>query len=379
MALSKEQHFDRTRTPKRILALDGGGVRGILSLQYLGVIENMLRERSGDPKLVLSDYFDLIGGTSTGAILAATLACGKSVDELKAIYDRLGGTVFNKRWYRRGILAPKFPSEPLREALEETIGADTTLGSDVVKTGVMIMTKRLDTGSPWPIHNHPESTYAAQNGALRLTQIVRASTAAPTYFEPECITISSRGGESVRAAFVDGGVSPFNDPALQLLMVASLQGHGFRWRTGADKLLLVSIGTGTYKELFPAQKLLDMPAAEQGLRALASLMDDCARVNHALLQWLTCCQTPWHIDRDVKDMKLDSEQGPNLARYSRYNVLLEKSWLKTEADIDLEPAQLAKLGAMDDASNMAELAKLGATAAAKQIKPEHFPAAFDLR
>ena len=107
----------------------------------------------------------------------------------------------------------------------------------------MIMMKRLDTGSPWPLNNGGRGKYAAQDGALRLTQIVRASTAAPTYFAPEAIWISRRDGTSVDGAFVDGGVTPFNDPALQLLMLAAFQGHGFCWPTGKDGLLLVSIGT----------------------------------------------------------------------------------------------------------------------------------------
>ena len=91
----------------------------------------------------------------------------------------------------------------------------------------MIMTKRLDTGSPWPLNNGGRGPYAKQDGALLLTQVVRASTAAPTYFAPEAIAIHSRDGAPVEGAFVDGGVTPFNDPALQLLMLAALQGHGF--------------------------------------------------------------------------------------------------------------------------------------------------------
>jgi patatin-like phospholipase/acyl hydrolase len=65
--------------PKRILSLDGGGIRGVLTLQFLDRIEAMLRNRTGIPDLVLCDYFDLIGGTSTGSIIAAALACGFSV------------------------------------------------------------------------------------------------------------------------------------------------------------------------------------------------------------------------------------------------------------------------------------------------------------
>jgi hypothetical protein len=327
---------------------------------------------------LLCDYFDLIGGTSTGSIIAAALACGMSVDELKQLYRQIGESVFKAKFWRRGFLAPKFPSEPVREALNAHLGADTSLDSDRVRTGLMIMTKRLDTGSPWPLHNHPDARYAQHDGRLLLTQVVRASTAAPTYFEPEQIEIQSRDGNVVNAAFIDGGVSPFNDPALQLLMLAALQGHGFRWKTGKDNLLLISVGTGTYKQTFKPEDLLNMAAAEQGLRSLQSLMDDCARVNHGLLQWLTNCLTPWTIDRAVQDMKLDSQGGPQLATYARYNVLLEPGWLKTEVEIDQGPDKLAKIAEMDNPANMDELADIGRLAAARQVKPEHLPAAFDV-
>jgi uncharacterized protein len=75
MALSKQQLLDRTTAPKRILSLDGGGIRGILTLEYLSAIEGMLKKRSSRDDFLLCDYFDLIGGTSTGSIIAAGLAC----------------------------------------------------------------------------------------------------------------------------------------------------------------------------------------------------------------------------------------------------------------------------------------------------------------
>jgi hypothetical protein len=379
MPLTKEQHLNGAVQPKRILSLDGGGIRGVLTLEYLAVIEKMLRSRSGKEDFRLCDYFDLIGGTSTGSIIAAALACGMSVAELKTLYRDIGATVFKSSFFRKGILAPKFPSAPVQLALDAKLGADVTLGSDRIRTGLMIMTKRLDTGSPWPVHNHPNAAYAAQDGKLFLTHIVRASTAAPTYFEPESIEISSRDGRVTQAAFVDGGVSPFNDPALQLLMVAALQGHGFRWQTGSDKLLLISVGTGTYKQTFSSEQLLNMVSAAQGLRALQSLMDDCARVNHALLQWLSHTVTPWAIDRAVGDMRLDSQSGPRLATYARYNVLLEQKWLKTEVEIECGAEKVAKIAEMDNSESMDDLADIGAKAAAKQVKPEHFPPEFDIR
>jgi hypothetical protein len=380
--MTKQEHLDEARTPKRILSLSGGGIRGILTLEYLAVIEDMLRTRSGRRDLVLSDYFDLIGGTSTGSIIAAALACGFSVEKLQTLYRQIGGAVFKTSIKSTltlgGILAPKFPSGPVREALDAELGADTTLDSDRIRTGLMIMTKRLDTGSPWPLHNNPRARYAAQDGALRLSQIVRASTAAPTYFEPERVRISSRDGTIVNAAFVDGGVSPFNAPALQLLMLAALQGHGFRWQTGADNILLISVGTGTSKQTYSTAQIMDMPVAQQGIRALQSLMDDCARMNHAMVQWITDCLTPWTIDRAVGDMKLDSEAGPKLATSAHYDVILDQTWLATQVQVALEPDKVAEIAEMDNPTNMDELASIGKAAARVQVKPEHFPSRFDV-
>ncbi|MFQ3451936.1 patatin-like phospholipase family protein [Bradyrhizobium sp. UFLA01-814] len=378
MPKTKQQHLDRALGPKRILALDGGGIRGILTLEYVSAIEAMLRKRFGNSDLLLCDYFDLIGGTSTGSIIAAGLACGMTADALKQLYRGIGTDVFQGSFWRRGLLAPKFKSDALQHALDAQLGADTSLGGDRIRTGLMIMTKRLDTGSPWPLHNHPDAPFARQDGGLRLTQVVRASTAAPTYFSPQEITISSRSGSTVSGAFVDGGVSPFNDPALQLLMLASLHGHGFRWPIGRDNLLLISAGTGVFKSTFSTEEIVHMPAAEQGLRSLQSLMDDCGRHNHGMLQWLTNCLTPWSIDRAVEDMVADSRGGPQLATYARYNVLLETTWLKKTVAIDRTPDALAKIAAMDDPNNMDELAEIGRLAAVRQVKPEHFPSAFDL-
>jgi patatin-like phospholipase/acyl hydrolase len=78
-----------------------------------------------------------------------------------------------------------------------------------------------------------------------LWQIVRASTAAPAYFDPESITIATAPGKKPAAGdFIDGGMSPFNNPALMAMMYATMDGYRIGWPTGADKLLLVSVGTG---------------------------------------------------------------------------------------------------------------------------------------
>src|SRR6476619_7518612 len=100
--MTLQEHLSNKTAPKRMLALDGGGIRGALSLGYLQRIENILRKQNGNNKnFRLSDYFDLIGGTSTGSIIASCLAIGMSVDEIRDSYFDLGGKIFAKKykWY----------------------------------------------------------------------------------------------------------------------------------------------------------------------------------------------------------------------------------------------------------------------------------------
>jgi patatin-like phospholipase/acyl hydrolase len=155
-----EQHLAKDSAPKRILALDGGGLRGILSLALLQGIEETLRQRhGGDREFPLCHYFDLIAGTSTGAIIAATLALGWTVEEVRENYMQLGSAVFTKSLLRQGLLRAKYDEAKLIAELKKVYGAKTTLASPDLKTGLLVMTKRIDTGSPWPISNNPNGKY----------------------------------------------------------------------------------------------------------------------------------------------------------------------------------------------------------------------------
>jgi hypothetical protein len=77
-------------------------------------------------------------------------------------------------------------------------------------------------------------------------------------------------------------------------------------------------------------------------------------------------------------MQLDSQSGPRLATYARYNVLLEPHWLKTEVEIECGPDKLATLAEMDNPAGIDDLAEIGVKTAAKQVKAEHFPPGFDI-
>ncbi|MGQ0801355.1 MAG: patatin-like phospholipase family protein [Pseudomarimonas sp.] len=379
--LTRDQHFQNPG-PKRILALDGGGLRGIVTLGYLKRIESLLRERhGGHPDFRLGHYFDLIAGTSTGAIIAAGLAIGLSVDELITHYVKLGRKVFKGSFFRRGKLRERYDKEELIEELKKVFG-DRSLGDPSLCTGLLVISKRMDTGSLWPLGNNPKGRYFSAkagsttiaNSDYPLWQVVRASTAAPTYFVPEKIIIAREDGKDAKQGeFVDGGVSPFNNPALQALMYASLEGYRVNWPTGENQLLIVSVGTGTGDPGRPTSGV----AALAGISALESLMDDCATLVETLMQWLSNGSDARVIDRELGNLGNDLLAGKPTFGYRRYQLDLTRKGVDV-----LKPGvsekTLASLPAMDKPANLDLLKELGELAAKKDVRDEHFPAVFDL-
>lgn len=376
MKKSLQEHLDPGTGPKNILSLDGGGIKGALTIGYLKKIETILQEKNGKDYL-LCDHFDLIGGTSTGAIIAAALSTGRTVDEIRDLYMDLGGKIFsNKRnWWNPletwKFLKAEYSYVMLEKSLRETFG-EITLGSDQIKTGLCIVAKRADTNSVWPLINHPQGkfydTNEGRNKNIPLWQAVRASSAAPTYFAPQMIDV----GDGQRAAFVDGGVSASNNPALTLLMVATLKGFPFKWEMGEDKLTIVSVGTGysVFKKQTGEIEEAWMKTWAQNVPDM--LMQDSNWQNQILLQWLSNSPTSFHIDMEIGSLKDDFIGGKPLIKYLRYNFPITENDLnglglnKSFTHNDIE-----SLTEMSNAENRQLLYEIG-YAASKKIMANHF-------
>lgn len=376
--MSQTALADRLREPgpKRLLALDGGGIRGLITLGYLARIEGILRKRYGKEDLVLADYFDLIGGTSTGAIIATLLALGFPVGKILELYRSVGRDAFQPRKYWLGpigrLLKARFQEEPLEKLLKDFLG-DNTLSSPDLRVGLMIVAKRADTGSVWCLLNLPDQKFYAMNKDLRLWEVVRSSTAAPTYFNPRHI---ADVGQGEAAVFVDGGVSMHNNPALQLFLVSTLAGFGLKWPLGEENLLLCSVGTGSFFKLPKLEELRNYNNLQWAGLAISQLMNDASELNQTILQWMGASPNARSIDLQIGTLDSDKPGAANLLQYLRYDIpLLQKSL----ADIGLqyEEPRVRELWEMSDVRNLADLEKIGTGSAAASVKEEHFPAVFD--
>ena len=119
---SPRSRYEQDR-PHRMLALDGGGIRGLITLGILNRIEALVREKTGQQ---LWEYFDYVSGTSTGAIIAAGLAVGMNTTDLTEFYTSCGNDMFEPaRLLER--LKSLYTADPLRQKLQKVFGADTTL------------------------------------------------------------------------------------------------------------------------------------------------------------------------------------------------------------------------------------------------------------
>jgi uncharacterized protein len=373
--------------PKRLLALDGGGIRGIISLGYLDGIEQVLRARVRRPDYRLSDYFDLIGGTSTGSLIATLLALGWGVCEVRDAYLELAEDVFtpNHYWGLGPIgraLSSRFDASPLEAILQRILG-DMRLDSTRLRTGLMIVTKRVDTASVWPIVNLPSDRYfddrvdtagrvAAGNRHFKLWELLRAATAAPTYFRAKRI---GEIGVLQSAVFVDGAISTHNNPALQLLMAATLEGFGLNWPLSPNTMLLCSVGTGMYSKTAPVESVETFTNIDWARLLVPQLVGDSMELIETVLQWLSKSPTARTIDRTLGTVgpKLGGSTG--LLHYLRYNI-------------ELNAAELSKLGvalktqqilAMQDIGNVDAIPQLldVASNVGRCVAESHFPVAFD--
>lgn len=304
------------------------------------------------------------------------------MDRIDTLYRELGESIFERKWPRQGVVRAKFPTEPLRQALLREFG-DLRLGDERIRTGLAIILKRLDTGSPWVLHNNPQGRFFNRqpgidfipNSEYLLRRVVRAIIAAPSFFEPEEIAIA----DDVRGAFVYGGVSPHNNPSLQMLLLATLEGHALNWPLGSDRLFLVSVGTGSREKRLETEEVMEFPAAGLALRSLMSIMDDCGALIEQLLQWLSQSPTARRIDSEVGDLERDvlGENRPWLS-YVRYDANLESRSLREDLGLDLPAATLRSIHEMDRVENLDALAEVGRAAAKKLVDAEHFPRRFDL-
>ena len=327
-------HLDPERGPKRILSLAGGGVRGLLTLGILERLEDLYRQRSGNPDGRLSDYYDLIAGTSTGSIIATALALGWQISDIKSLYDELCPILFKPN-RRLGVFKPRFDAEPLKQKLQEHLG-DIELGSEELRTGLLVCAKRMDTDSAWLLNNHPDGKFfnavdANQtwhpNKDFRLRDIVRASAAAPSFLEPVEIEVAPKTDvyDAEIGVFVDGAISGHNCPAFAALQIATLDPYGFNWKTGQDRMSILSLGTGQYRDRQSRPDFMEKNTVNQAISALQGMINESQRNTILTMQALSESPEAWRINSEIGGLEGVTLSDEPMFKFRHIDVEIERS------------------------------------------------------
>ena len=314
---------------KRILALDGGGIRGVFTLQILARIEELFRQEQNRPDLVLGDVFDLIAGTSTGAIIATLLSWGLPVGEIEELYLDHSPEMFARgSWAQqwKSKYKPEAIARFFRERFTEADGlTPALLGTRRLRTLLLIVMRNGSTGSPWPVCNNPKAVYndraqAECNLDIPLWQLLRASTAAPTYFPPEEITL---GGET--RLFMDGGITPYNNPALIAALMATLPRYRIEWPAKRELLHVVSVGTGLARARLPGKAAAKINMLDHIRYIAPALIGSVAAEQDLLCRVIGDCVhgTVWDSEVGALDMPTLLDGQEQKFTYARYDQPLD--------------------------------------------------------
>ena len=202
---------------KRILAIDGGGIKGVFPASFLATVENSIEGN-------IADYFDLIVGTSTGGIIALGLGLGLSAEEMLGFYEKYGPTIFKGnrgfRWLR-WLGTSKYSSAPLEAALKSCFG-DKRLGDS--KKRLVIPSLNLENGEVY-IYKTAHHSRLERDYKEKAVEVALKTAAAPTYFPTR--------RSSVGTPLIDGGTWANNPVGMAVVEAITL----LDWPRDALKVL----------------------------------------------------------------------------------------------------------------------------------------------
>jgi len=326
------EHLSPDTGAKRILALDGGGAKVMLSLGMLKALEDELRRRAGGASAFrLCDYYDLVSGSASAATVAAGLALGLSVDELADFYRRHAAAIFGKRPDDGVFLRPRLNANRLRRSAQSLFSA-RTLGSDEVRTGLAFHLMRIDTGVAWLLTNHPLSrtyeqsaTHLYADKRYRLSDLVAASAGGGGIAGD--VEIGVDLDEKRRAAgkghFIDLSGGGGANPSVPVFRMALDPAYRFGWRAGADELMMTSVGAGLRRPAIEGARLRAMPAAARAAYVMRAAAYEAQVESIALMQGLSSPKKPWRMHGETDDVTAPTFGGQALLDYQRIDVALD--------------------------------------------------------
>lgn len=289
----------------RILSIDGGGIRGIIPATILVAFESYLKEYSGNSETRVADYVDLIAGTSTGGILTALYTCPDlknptksrfSAQEVLDFYLQHGQTIFKKSFLHSlyavfGLANARYNNKGYLELLNSILGEIKL--SELIRPCLICS---YDIERRQAVLFNQLDPYRSDEGDFFVKDVIQATSAAPTYFQPALI----RDSKGENYSLIDGGVFA-NNPTLCAYAEASKLS-----RDRGDNYSIFSLGTGAILQPYPYSEAKNWGGAGWARPLFSILLGGVAET----------------VDYQIKVMY---EAGGNVKDYLRVQTYLSKS------------------------------------------------------
>jgi uncharacterized protein len=299
MRETAQRAFTRLRIPEKnraLLCLDGGGIRGIMTIQLLKELE----QQAGTP---CHQIFDMVAGTSTGGIIAGLVAAGFPAVEIEKLYRTFVTKVFTRRDFFANQLLnpPAYTKASYRRILKETLG-NLSLRQACDRTGIDVLITAHDVAEGEEtffsyLRERPGNAYAD----VLLRAVMEATMSAPTYFSP-------------MERFVDGGTTTYNNPSLPALLEAVQYGPP-QYEVG--RITLFSFGTGCRTQLIAPERVPNPPGPD-------------------IPFWLDWLMT--ESGNDASDMQSDLLRAARVTSgcdYRRFQISLDHAAIAKLPDVEL--------------------------------------------
>jgi patatin-like phospholipase/acyl hydrolase len=313
----------------RILAIDGGGIRGLIPALVLAEVE----ERTGR---AIADCFDLIAGTSTGGILACALTrpgpsgSRYTARELTGLYESEGPRIFHRSLRKTlvsadGYLDERYDDDGLNAALRDYLGEDRI---SQARTDILVTAYDIERRAAWFFRSAEARSDPARD--FTMSDAARATSAAPTYFEPALVRPVGGGAPS---ALIDGGVFAINPSMCALAEVT----HAGR---GEEIELLASLGTGSHTRPLRYADVRGWGRLQWAVPSLDVVFDGVADTTEFALRQLLAPERYVRLQTELK-IASDDLDDASAANLGRLRAEAERLLREQSADVDRLVAALS--------------------------------------
>jgi len=314
----------------RVLTIDGGGILGIVPAMILNALERKLQQYSNNPEARIVDYFDFFSGTSTGGIITALMLApdeskpGRprySTAEIVEFYSEKGPGIFKSTWLRRklgsvGFATDRYEVAELERLLKRYLG--NTKLSELLKP-CLIPTYNLELAATYFFcqHDHEGGVDPAREFFAR--DVCRATSAAPSYFEPATILSESK----VQHSCVDGGVFANNPTLCAIAEVGKTDEH-----YTPINMRLLSLGTGKVKPSFRLRSFQKRIALLNIPDLIQIMMGGVAETTHHIVKNvfsnLKVTDNYLRLDPDMPDAQIAAMDNASPENIQRLRAITEQ-------------------------------------------------------